>query len=122
MGPLSDETAPVEDGSWSTGDAYQQPITDSTVTADVATASAQTDNSGQNSAWSGFGSIFDKVVSYGLAKDAAKTQLQLQQQRQQTVGVQPLITKSANGVSVSTSGALLVGAVVLGVVLLAHKA
>jgi hypothetical protein len=80
------------------------------------------DNSGLNSPWTGFGSLLDKVVSYGLSRDAAKTNLQLQQQRQQVLGVQPLVSKTASGVSINPTGLVLIGAIVLAVAFVAnHK-
>lgn len=116
-----DEVQPTSDG-WSDGSSYVAPVTDSTVTSDVATASAATNNTGQNSAWTGFGDMLNKVVSYGLAKDAAQTQIALQAQQQQTLGVQPLVSGAASAVTGNTMGLLLVGALVLGVVMLAnHK-
>lgn len=112
---------PDEDGNWSLGTAYEQPRTDSTVTWDLAGSQQAVDTSGTGSGWGGFGNLLDRVVSYGLQKDAAKTQAQLQQQQQQALTMQPLVSNSGAGLSINPTALLLVGGLVVGGILLARS-
>jgi|GEM_PF-4763586 hypothetical protein len=109
-----------QEPGWSTGQAFDQPVTDATITTDAASARAGVDNSGQQSQWGGFGALLDKVVSYGIQKDAAQSSVQLQQQRAQALQMQPLVAKTSNGVAVNSSGLLLIGGIVLAVIVLSH--
>lgn len=110
----------VEPG-WTPGQVYDTPRTDETVTSDIATVRQDVDNSGTGSQWGGFGQAVNRVLDYTLQRDAVRTNAQLQAQRAQTLGMQPVVSRNGGSVAVNPSGLLLIGGVVLGVYLLAHK-
>jgi hypothetical protein len=111
-----DETEP----GWTTGDAYEEPRTSSTAVADLATAGKLVDDSGTGSPWGFLTQTLGKVVDYSLARDAVKTRTQLQQQQQQALATQPLLSTTASGVAVNPMGLILIGGLVLAVVLAAR--
>lgn len=112
----------VEPG-WDSGSAYQEPRTSDTVAGDLATASQGVDNSGTGSGWGGFlQGALGKVLNYGLQRDAAQTNLQLQQQRAQALQTQPLVSASGGKVAINPTGLLLIGGLVMVVVLARGKA
>lgn len=112
---------PDDSGSWDLGQAYDAPVTDSTVLTDLSMYGQAVDNSGTGSGWGGFlQGALGKVLNYSLAKDAAQSQAQMQQQQQQALATQPLLTSTSGGLAINPTGMLLIGGILLVVVLVAR--
>lgn len=112
---------PDDDGNWNLGTAYEAPRTEDTVTWDLAGTQQAVNTSGTGSGWGGFGALLGQVANYALQRDAAKTQAELQIQRQQALSMQPLMSNTGAGLAVNPTALLLIGGLVVGGILLAKS-
>lgn len=111
---------PDADGSWDLGDSYNEAYTSGTAAADLSQFTQSVDDSGTGSGWGGwFSGVAGKVLDYTLARDAAKSQAQLQMQQAQALN--PLLAQTASGGLAINPTLLIVGGGLLVALLVLRK-
>ena len=109
---------PDDNGDWSVGDAFAEPVTPATVPVDLSMATQKVDGSGTGSSWGGFlQGALGKVVDYTMAKDARQSQANIQRQQQQALAMQPIASTAGGRLAVNPMLLLIAGGIGLAVVL-----